>query len=276
MKYFLLINFFLFSLPSFGFTLSNSVAASYSMDEPIKVYVADQTCHNIGITHRALLDIAVSAINQYWNTVPSAHLFLESGGIKNVASAFSTQAMCTNSGANCTINQTLVVDTGILIVCNSNTTDFSASNGVLGLTVANNISGRTIKGALIMINDTVTNGFVNKTNSEQTSIIAHEIGHAIGLGHSSIQDSLMYYQSYQTRTALGWDDIDGASMLYPKKQPFSACLSTAASQGPIQKNILFTFLFALLFALLLFPKKLSLSFFKNFSTAGDLQRVRKK
>jgi hypothetical protein len=72
-----------------------------------------------------------------------------------------------------------------------------------------------------MINDLASNQLKYKSRDEKISIIAHEIGHAFGLGHSPVKDSLMYYATVDMRKSLGADDIDGISYLYPKQQPIS-------------------------------------------------------
>ena len=72
-----------------------------------------------------------------------------------------------------------------------------------------------------MINDVAGTQFAVKSRTEKVSIIAHELGHAFGLGHSPVKDSLMYYATINMRESLGSDDIDGISYLYPKQQPMS-------------------------------------------------------
>lgn len=50
-------------------------------------------------------------------------------------------------------------------------------------------------------------------------IIAHEVGHILGLGHSQDPNALMYYDaSAKTHLALAQDDIDGVSYLYPRNE----------------------------------------------------------
>jgi len=118
----------------------------------------------------------------------------------------------------------------------------------IALTVPNNVAGQNIVSATLLINDVASNQFQSKSRAEQTAILAHEIGHAIGLGHSPVIDSLMYYQSISTRFRLGWDDIDGITYLYPTEQPFSGCGSVDLNQSPPNQMgpLIFGFLSAML------------------------------
>lgn len=49
--------------------------------------------------------------------------------------------------------------------------------------------------------------------------LAHEIGHVLGLGHSSSEDALMYYSiGNKNKAVLTSDDMDGIAHLYPRKE----------------------------------------------------------
>lgn len=217
-----------------AFTLSNSLAAAFPGDD-VSVNVASHSCTNIGISNDQLLGVIKDAVENYWNSVASSRLRLHSGSLTAVSTAFQTDLIC-NTGTDCTPNTALTVSSDILVSCNTNSGNFS-SGAVLAVTVPNNISDRNINGALILLNDRSDSQFGSKSHQEQVAILAHEIGHAIGLGHSSVEDSLMYYRSVPTRESLGWDDIDGLTYLYPTEQPFSGCgqvdMGKPNPQGPL-------------------------------------------
>lgn len=210
--------FLILSSAAWSFTLNNGAGAAFKRDQ-IKLNVASHTCAEIGITNDELLSIAEEAANQFWNRVPTAKLEIVRGSLVNVATDFQTGQVCTGSTSNCTPTPALVVSSDILISCNTNATNYSGSNEVLGVTVPNNISGNEIRGALILVNDQAGNSFRDKSHAAKVSIIAHEMGHALGLGHSPFEDSLMYARFVEGRDRLGRDDVNGITWLYPEEEP---------------------------------------------------------
>lgn len=210
----------LLSIISFSaqaFTLNNSATIVFGQDE-VKVNVASGNCSNIGIDENELLTIIGDAVNQYWNKSPTSRLKLRSGTLQDLSAIDYAGAEICNPSTSCDPNPALAVASDVLITCNNNAVNFPNS-GVLAVTIPNNISGKKIIGSLIMINDRADNLFKTKSRDEKISIIAHELGHAFGLGHSPVNDSLMYYSTVRMRQSLGSDDIDGISYLYPKQQP---------------------------------------------------------
>lgn len=222
-----------------AFTLNNSATLTFGNDKVsvniAQVATASKRCTNIGIDEYELLSIAADAVSQYWNKAPTSRLKLSGGNVVGKANAFADDLICSAS-TSCDPNPTLAVSNDILIACNQNTTNFS-SPGVLAVTVPNNIDGKTILGSLILINDLASNQFKYKSREEKVSIIAHEIGHAFGLGHSPVKDSLMYYATVNMRQSLGADDIDGISYLYPTQQPVS-CGTVEMNDDQIPSRIL--------------------------------------
>ncbi len=219
MKTFLTLLALALSMKSYAFSLNNTVSASYAQSE-VTVNVADN-CTNLGVSSSEILSMVNDGAAQFWNTVPTSRLRLRAGSVVSVDSKFYTEKICNSNSGSCEPNTNLTVGSNVLITCNGNTTDnFPASQRtVLAITIPNNISGTTIVGALVAINDRSDNVFQDKSRAQMVSIIAHELGHAVGLGHSPVTDSLMYYTLVPVRDSLGWDDIDGVTYLYPKEQP---------------------------------------------------------
>jgi hypothetical protein len=216
------------TLKAQAFTLNNSATLVFGKDE-VKVNVANITCNNIGIDLYELKSIVADAVDTYWNKSPTSRLKLRGGEITNVDAAYGTALIC-NTSTDCVPNPTLAVASDILISCNNNTTNFNSA-AILAITVPNNINGNKIVGSLILINDLASNSFALHSRAEKVSIIAHEIGHAFGLGHSPVKDSLMYFSTVNMRSSLGSDDIDGISYLYPKRQPLN-CGSISTKNNP--------------------------------------------
>jgi hypothetical protein len=57
------------------------------------------------------------------------------------------------------------------------------------------------------------------TSSDVSVAFTHELGHALGLGHSGDTQALMYYSiSGKTSAILTQDDMDGIAYLYPRNE----------------------------------------------------------
>ena len=251
------------SFPTFAFTLNNDIGAAFRKEQ-IAINVASDNCQNIGIDNLELLELAGRAAGQFWNKVPTSSIFLKKGELVNVSNAFRSDLLCTNVDPNqdCDPNPALVVDSDVLIACNDNLANYNNRGSVLGVTLTNNISGRTILGSLILINDHASNQFKDTDNEGKLAALAHEIGHAIGLGHSRFNRCLMYSQLIATHKALSQEDVDGVTWLYPAN-PLDGCAGLTISRyddydfpPSFPLVALLAFLFALsLFKLLRFLTK---------------------
>jgi hypothetical protein len=235
----------LFLKSTYSISLNNSVGASFPEND-VKVNVTNASCSNIGISNTKILELATASVDRFWNTVPTSRLRLERGSILTVTGDFQSAALC-SSGINssCTPNAALVHTNDIIISCNQNATNFPGATNVLALAVPNNISSGDIKGAVILLNDTASTGLVGKSDDEMMSIIAHEIGHAIGLGHSKFAKNLMHYESSSSRFYLSEDDVYGVTYLYPTNQPIGGCGSIDTST-PNNNNVIMLIAFLLM------------------------------
>jgi hypothetical protein len=245
LKFVLLLSFL--SMQVQAFTFNTSSGAAFTNPE-VSVVVADGDCDEIGMTPNELALLLTQASDQYWNKAPTSRLKLTVDGVVTKPAAFFTEALCSSiSPTGCIPNTNLISSSGIVVACNNNTsTGMFTSGGILALSAPNNVSGRQIVSSLILINNTPSSVFANKDKNEQLAILAHELGHAVGLGHSPVVDSLMYFRSVPTRRSLGRDDIDGVSYLYPHSIGSSTCggmipLMTPNQQNKHHKGMLFLF-----------------------------------
>lgn len=105
----------------------------------------------------------------------------------------------------------------------SNSLYFPGS-GVVGVTnIAFRESDGTILEADIYLNDTV-NFFGSSTllsadpnENYLGNVLSHEIGHVLGLGHSQVHSTTMFYKLYKGQHTVEHDDIAGAQAYYPNR-----------------------------------------------------------
>ncbi len=216
MKIFFLL--LIISSPLFAYTLNNNFGASFKNNE-IKVYIAgNTTCSTAQLNIYDLNDLITPANDNFWNRVPTSNIRLSNGGYTDAIDNINTGRLCAPTDNDCIVDAAATVIPpvdGIVIACNNNPDNFNGSN-VLAVTIPNKFSGRDITGAVILINDSSV-VFAGLSKSDKIGVIAHEVGHAIGLGHTDDTAALMYYRTVKQRKTLGEDDMRGVSYLYPMK-----------------------------------------------------------
>jgi hypothetical protein len=210
-----------------AWTLNNNFGASFK-NNLVNVFIdAGTVCPTNGLTVNDLEGLIGPAVSNFWNKVPTSKLRLKPSGFSDAIFTMNEGRLCsptdpacitagTNAGNDGTPQDGLIPAVNeIVIACNNNPLNFGGPN-VLAVTIPNKFSGKKITGAVILINEG-SSSFGNLSRSDQIAVIAHEIGHAIGLGHSEVSSALMYYRTVDQRKRLGQDDIDGVSFLYPIK-----------------------------------------------------------
>lgn len=251
MKIFITLILVLLSASSFAWTLNNNFGASFK-DNHVKVYVDNGTvCPTNGVTVDELESLIKPAVDDFWNEVPTSNLALKAAGFSEAIFTMNEGRLCSPTDDDCIAAGEAAGSDGtpqdglipavndIIIACNSNPLNFGGGN-VLAVTIPNKFSGKKIKGAVILIND-ASSSFGDLSRSDQIGVIAHEIGHAIGLGHSKDSAALMYYRTTDQRSHLGRDDIKGVSYLYPIKGDLyglseDGLLGSCGTIGPDNKN----------------------------------------
>jgi hypothetical protein len=240
-----------------GWTLNNNFGASFKYNS-VEVKVAGNTsCSQAGVTVYELKDMISPAIEHFWNRVPTSKLRLSNGGFSDAITNIQNGRLCGPTDEACisaAAGNVIEPVTDIIIGCNSGA-NFGGPS-VLAVTIPNNFSGNKITGAVILINDSAGSVFANLSREDKISVIAHEIGHAIGLGHSENRDALMYFRTVEQRRALGEDDMEGVSFLYPMKIDgfglLGGCASLDDQQHPPRSPGLFTMFLSLLMMIVVF------------------------
>lgn len=196
MKLFVFAVYLIFASNAFAFTLNGSGNSSMQgwQDSHIKLYVNTANCP-AGIDVPTL----ISESAKVWNNVPTSTLSVSYGGSTNSSTiSFPVTVYCE-------VNFQLVTQ--------------ADQNSVPGAAIGDGSSGILTRGLLYL---NASAGYANIANYdyEQLKIIlAHEIGHILGLGHTEDKTALMYFDaSAKTQLSLSQDDIDGISYLYPSNE----------------------------------------------------------
>jgi hypothetical protein len=178
----------------------------------ITINVAGTTCANAGISSSVeLMSLAMSAVNKFWNKVPTSSIQIVQGAVTAIdVDGLSLSDM---------INTHATAGT-ILVGCNDDVASFSGGS-TLGVGTFGCISASDCRGALLL-NSHANSPIPASSSAQKLATIAHEIGHAFGLGHSSDAIALMFYaDDGRKQNYLTTDDIDGVSYLYPQDKVLS-------------------------------------------------------
>lgn len=206
------------SINSYGFTLNTNTGSSFSGDS-VKVFISSNSlCDQTGMTREQILDLAMEGAQRLWNRVETANIEIKRGGILQTDnSLFISGELCAeDSNTNCDPNTTVPALGDIVIACNDNASNFPQTN-LLALSAPIRTTNNEIKNSIILINNISGSNFSNLSYSEVRSVLAHEIGHALGIGHSQEDHALMYFQNATTLKRLSQDDKDALTYLYPNK-----------------------------------------------------------
>lgn len=129
-----------------------------------------------------------------WNVVPASRLWLEYSG--------------TTSATSMTSN--------MLIQCS---TDVGSNDSTIGIGGAVYPNGPIDSGWIFMNASSGNANIANLSRSVVVTAMAHEMGHALGFGHSQDANAVMYFAVGQRDPILlTQDDVDGVNFLYTRNE----------------------------------------------------------
>ena len=221
------------TLSSWGFTLgtsNNNDLEGWNAKE-LSISINYSGCPFSEAKFNTLLDNALKSLNE----IPSSNLFLKRGGSSQTTLAEASAGDATDSP---------------LILCD---TEFDQSPEAVAGFAAFQFQNNRINYGYIVLN-ALSGASANISSFNDTLIeviLAHEIAHVLGLGHSSEERALMYYNvSGKDHLSLAQDDVDGITYLYPRNELLGegvlGCSSVVAGQGqkPGPENLWFILIFS--------------------------------
>ncbi len=184
---------------------------------------------------------AVDQALELWNTVPTSRLRLERGDEVTTTVA---QALA-GSAASGLPTPLLICDPDmentfrVGVSPNLDPDPAFSSNNIPAVTVQAPTALTLDYAVLVLNSESGRSARVsNLVPTTLAVVLAHEIGHVLGLGHTADPVNLMYYDATaRTRLSLSQDDMDGVAYLYPRGEPgqnglFGCGTLTVGGEGP--------------------------------------------
>ena len=227
MKKIIIFLTFICSFELLAFTLLQRNPPRYP--DRIVIRPGDSGCANAGLSAPQLREFIQRAIDDYWNSVPTARAHFVIGDALTIGASATTDEMVALASVG-----------EIVVGCSDNTTTFTD-----GRTLALGGMSTTQARGVVAINNTADTRFNDVDELARVSTFAHELGHAIGIGHSPIDYSLMYYSvtAGVVNEHLTEDDADAFTYLYPKDKKAGGLLGACGTisfdndddnNGPLQ------------------------------------------
>ena len=147
------------------------------------------------------LNSAIDDALELWNEAASGAIKLERNGTTTLQEPENPPSIYCDNDASLGVDET-------------------GTAGIGGPGSVNTQTGEFVSGRLVLnSNPAFDADFANLDHAARVVIIAHEIGHVLGYGHSSFQPSIMYF-SATGKTDPNWsqDDLNAISYLYGRSE----------------------------------------------------------
>jgi hypothetical protein len=209
----IIISLYYFALPTGLACTTMTTNGARLLHDRVDVWVSSNAnCIDAGVNGEQLLRLTQQAIDQFWNKIPSSRLrFVLAGYWNQDVVRFETGQLC-GPTIDCD-DSTIPITNQVIISCNDNSANFSTTTYAKTSIM---VDSDFISGANILLNNTDDSVFGNLSEKQKLWVIAHELGHAAGLGHSKNAANLMYFTLTPSREALGEEDYWGMTYLYPQ------------------------------------------------------------
>jgi hypothetical protein len=186
--------------PAFAFTLGQTGFDGGWSGKTVSFYYNSANCP-------ASVPAAIDKAMDLWSKIPTSNLKLKLAGASTIT---PTQLL---SGTASPVP---------VIVCDPSFESNSGASAdfVGGYGFFTHAGSKINYGGLVLNVQAGKNANINNFDATSLAVLlAHEIGHVLGLGHSEYHPALMYYDiSSKTELSLAQDDMDGITYLYPRDE----------------------------------------------------------
>lgn len=205
-KSFLVALAFVGITPASAFTLAGSSGLIGWNRDQITFLVNYEHCS----ISRARVEAAIDAAAALWNSVSTIRITVARG-----------EAVTTSAGAIANGDSSSGPATPSIVCDNAMSTTIGADASRIPASTLIRAPKLQIDYGFILLNSESGKAanIANISDSKLAVIIAHEMGHILGLGHSENVAALMYFDAtYKEELSLSQDDMDGVTYLYPRTE----------------------------------------------------------
>ncbi|MEC7183052.1 MAG: matrixin family metalloprotease [Bdellovibrionota bacterium] len=198
----LLILLFFITSKAYSFTLLWNIPPRFPSGN-ITIKVNTTSCSSgVPESYTEIQTLLKEAADTYWNQIYSSSLNFKVEGTITVDNDINKIKEAANNF--------------VAVGCDDLGTQGTYAAASLDCSKSNNICTNA-KGYMVINHNTVNSPWKNADRNIKIAVLAHELGHTIGIGHSQKSYALMYFSTSNSdiQTYLSEDDADAATFLYP-------------------------------------------------------------